>query len=358
MFFDRKFFKLPFYIFFLYFIIFFIKFSTDTYADEVYKIKDIKISEGFDSNFDKNKTIYKAFDLAFDQLVSKIILTTDKKKLKKIKSSEIQNFVDSFAIVDERFVDNKYIALFEVEFSKKRINNLLEINNIFPSIPKNIDLFAMPILIKNNKYEPSLFSENPFYLNWNLENQKYFLIKYILPNEDIEDINLIRQNIDDLEKYNFSEIINKYNLNSFIIIVFFENNKELNVLSKVNFSKQYKIINTKYTDFDINNLDSIKSIIKKLKIIYENEWKKVNQINSSIRLSASLSLDNKNYNLVNKLEKKLSDLDIVANYYIDRFSGKKIIFKVIYNSTPDKFIKEITSAGFNVDHSSSIWFIK
>ena len=80
--------------------------------------------------------------------------------------------------------------------------------------------------------------------------------------------------------------------------------------------------------------------------------------NSSIKLTASLSLDNKNYTLVNKLEKKLSDLDIVANYYIDKFSGKKIIFKVIYNSTPDIFIKEITSAGFNVDHSSPVWLLK
>ena len=358
MFFDRKLLKLPFYIFFLYIIIFFIKFSTDTYASEVYKIKDIKISEGFDSDFDKNKTIYKAFDLAFDELISKIILSTDKKKLKKIRSSEIKNLVDSFAVIDEKFVDNKYIALFEVEFSKIKINKLLEINNIFPSIPKNTDLFIMPILIKNNQFEPSLFSENPFYLNWNKETKKYFLIKYILPNEDIEDINMISQNINDLEKYNFSVIINKYNLKNFIIIVIYENGKELNVLSKVNLNKQYKILNSKYIYFDINNIDSINSVINKLKIIYENEWKKVNQINSSIKLTASLSIDNKNYTLVNKLEEKLSDLDIVANYYIDKFSEKKIIFKVIYNSAPDIFIKEITSAGFNVDHSSTVWLIK
>ena len=67
---------------------------------------------------------------------------------------------------------------------------------------------------------------------------------------------------------------------NFIIIVIYENGKELNVLSKVNLNKQYKILNSKYIDFDINNIDSINSVINKLKIIYENEWKKVNQINS------------------------------------------------------------------------------
>tara|TARA_Y100000590_G_scaffold203732_1_gene231157 strand:+ start:1273 stop:2349 length:1077 start_codon:yes stop_codon:yes gene_type:complete len=358
MFFDRKLFKLPFYIFFLYFIVFFIKFSTVAYANEVYKIKDIKISEEFDSNFDKNETIYKAIDLAFEQLVLKITLSTDQKKLKKVKSIEVYNLVDSFAIIDEKFVKNKYIALFEVEFNKKRINNLLESNNIFPSIPKNTNLFVMPILIKNNQFEPSLLSENPFYLNWHQESEKYFLIKYILPNEDIEDINLIRENIDNLENYNFNKIINKYNLKDFIIIVIFENNKGLNVLSKVNLNKQYKIINTKYMDINIDNLNSIKNVIKKLKIIYEDEWKKINQINSSIKISATFSIDSKNYNLVNKLEKKLSEMDIVDKYYIDSFTRKEIIIKVIYNTTPDKFIREITSSGFNLDHSSSIWLVK
>ena len=44
--------------------------------------------------------------------------------------------VESFSIVDEKFIDNKYISKFEVEFNKRQLFNYLEKKNIFPSIPK------------------------------------------------------------------------------------------------------------------------------------------------------------------------------------------------------------------------------
>ena len=44
-------------------------------------------------------------------------------------------------------------------------------------------------------------------INWNKFNKKHFLLNYILPNEDIEDINLIKKNINDIEQYDFKEII-------------------------------------------------------------------------------------------------------------------------------------------------------
>jgi len=358
MFFKRQFFKLPLYIFFLYFVIFFIKFSTVSFADNFYKVTDIEISEEFKLNFNKNKTIDKAINKGFKELLKKITISTQQEKLGKIKFSSIKNLVDSFVIIDEKFVDNKYYAKFEIEFNKKNVNNILENKNIFPSIPIKKKLFIMPILVKNDQYEVSLFSENPFYLNWNKENKKYHLIKYILPNEDIEDINLIRKKANDLEKYNFEKIIEKYDLNDFIIIVFFQNKNELNALSKIYFNKNYKILNSKFTNFDIYNLDSIQNVIYKLKTNYENEWKKNNQINSSINLTITLSLDSRKYDIINKLEEKLGSLDLVSNYYIDRFSEDKTIYKITYNSTPDKFIDEIISEDFELDTTSSTWLIK
>ncbi len=355
----REIYKLPLhYIFFLYFIIFFIKFSTASNSSEVYKIDKIELSEKFDLNFNKNKIINKAFNAAFKELVSKITLSSDNKKLEKIESLEIKNLVESFIIVDEKFINDNYIATFEVEFNKSNFNHLLEKNNIFPSIPIKKDMFVIPIFIRNNQYKASLFSENPFYLNWNNNEKKHFLIKYILPNEDIEDINLIRENFDEIENYNFEKIINKYDLNDFIIIVFYENQLELNVLSKLYINKSYRILNSRFNNFNINDLNLIDSIIYNLKSTYEDEWKKINQINSSINLTLTLAIDSSNHLLINKLEKKLLELDLVSNYYIDKFSKKETIYKVTYNNTPDKFIKEITSLGFNLDTSSKTWLIK
>ena len=241
------------YIFFLCFIIIFIQFSTAVHSNEVYKIDEIEISEKFEKNFNKNKIINKAFEFAFNELISKITLSTDSDKLNKIKISEIKNLVESFAVTDEKFINNLYVANFEVEFNKKSIISLLEKNNIFPSIPTKKDMLIMPVYIKNNQYKAALYSENNFYLQWNEKNEKHNLISYILPNEDIEDIRLIIENIDEIENYNFEQIIEKYNLNDFIIVVFYENELELNVLSKVYFNKSHKILNYKFNNFNIYN---------------------------------------------------------------------------------------------------------
>ena len=346
------------YIFFLYFITIFIQFSTTVHSNEVYKIDEIEISEKFEQDFNKNKIINRAFGIAFNELMSKITLSTDSDKLNKIKKSEIKNLVEYFAVTDEKFINNLYVANFEVEFNKQSIISLLEKNNIFPSIPSKKDMLIMPVYIKNNQYNASLYSENNFYLQWNENNEKHSLISYILPNEDIEDIRLIIENINEIENYNFEQIVAKYNLNDFIIVVFYENEIELNVLSKVYFNKSHKILNYKFNDFNVDDLNSVNNVIKKLKNTYEDEWKKINQINSSINLTLTLALDSKNYKLINNFEKKLSNLDLVAKYSINKFSNEKIIYKIVYNNSPNKFIEEITSSGFNIDTSSAIWKIK
>tara|TARA_Y100001970_G_scaffold287737_1_gene413122 strand:- start:557 stop:1636 length:1080 start_codon:yes stop_codon:yes gene_type:complete len=359
MFFYKEPFKLIFnYIFFLSFTIIFIQFSTAALSDEVYKVEKIEISEKFEQDFNKNKIINKAFGIAFNELISKITLSTDRDKLNKIKSSDIKNLVDYFAVTDEKFINNLYVANFEVEFNKKNVIGLLEKNNIFPSIPKKKDMLILPVYIKNNQYNAALYSENNFYLQWNENNEKHSLISYILPNEDIEDIRLIIENIDEVENYNFEKIIEKYNLNDFIIVVFYENEIELNVLSKVYFNKSHKILNNKFNNFNIDNLNLVNNVIKKLKNTYEDEWKKLNQINSSINLTLTLALDSKNHKLINSFEKKLSNLDLVAKYSIYKFSNERVIYKIVYNNSPNKFIEEITSSGFNIDNSSAIWKIK
>ena len=85
---------------------------------------------------------------------------------------------------------------------------------------------------------------------------------------------------------------------------------------------------------------------------------KINQINTSIKLSFNIVLNAKNHKLINKFENELKNLDLVSKYYISNFSNEKIEFKVIYNSTPDKFIKEISNKGYNMDISSAIWKIE
>ena len=78
---------------------------------------------------------------------------------------------------------------------------------------------------------------------------------------------------------------------------------------------------------DINNEENLNNIINDLKQSYENNWKKNNLINTSIKLPITISIDSKKYNLMKKFEKKIENLDLVSNFYIENFSNKETIYK-------------------------------
>ena len=99
-------------------------------------------------------------------------------------------------------------------------------------------------------------------------------------------------------------------------------------------------------------------VIKELKKNYENQWKKINQINTSIKLTLTLSLDSKNIKLIEKFEKEISNLDLVFQHYIDYFSNENTIYKIIYNSTPDKFINEFASSNMKLNTNNPTWRIE
>ena len=343
------------YILFFFFIIIFIKFSTVEAKASTYKIVGLEISKPYDNNFNKEKVIDKAFEKAFEELILKIT-TIDKNEIKKIINLKtIYSLIESFSIVDERFVENKYISKFDVEFNRKELFNYLATKNIFPSIPKEKNLLLIPILINNEKNEVLLFSENTFYINWNKYNERHFLLNYILPNEDIEDIDLIKKNLLNIEEYDFNEIVSKYAIDDYIILILFQKENSFNALMKSNLNNKLIISNKKFT---WDNNQSVDTIIQNLKLEFENQWKRLNIINTSIKLPITLTVNSKKYNLVKDLEKKLYDLDLVSNFYIDTFSNEKIIYKIIYNSTPDKFINEFKNSNIKLNTSHSVWSIE
>ncbi len=348
-------FNLTIYILFLFFLIFFTKFSTSTAIANTYKIEDLEIAKSYDNNFNKENVINTAFEKAFELLLLKITSIEKKEIQKLINLKNIYGLVESFSITDEKFIDNKYISKFNVEFNKKLLFEYLEKKNIFPSIPREKKLLLIPILINNKKNQVLLFSENTFYLNWDKVEKEYYLLNYILPNEDLEDINLIKKNIDNIEEYNFKEIIKKYSIKDYIILILFQNDNNFNALIKSNLNGEFNISNKK---FNWDKSKKIDQIIEDLKLDFERQWKSLNIINTSIKLPITISIDSKNYDLIKKFEEKLYNIDLVSSYYINSFSNKKIVYKIIYNSTPDKFINEFLNTNIKLNTSESIWSIE
>ena len=343
------------YIFFIFLSLIIFFFSTTKVEGKAFDIDNIEVSKPFEINFDKNKVLDEGFKKAFSELILLIVNSNDQNKINQIKLNEIKGMIESFSIKEEKFINEIYFVNLGVSFNKKKIFNFLEKKNIFPSIPKEKTLLLIPILINNEKKQILLFSENPFYTNWNKSKKKHHLLNYILPNEDIEDINFIKKNINNIEEYNFNEIVSKYEIDNYIILILFQKKNSFNALMKSNLNNKIIISNKK---FEWHENQSIENIINNFKLEFENQWKKLNIINVSIKLPITLSVNSKNYKLIKKLDKKLHNLDLVSSFYIDSINSDKLIYKIIYNSTPDKFINEFSNDNIKLNTNESIWRIE
>ena len=147
-----------------------------------------------------------------------------------------------------------------------------------------MDLLFLPVLINTKKNEIVYFGENTIYENWNSNKENYHLLNYILPTEEIENTQIFNDNIELIEEYNFEKIVKKYDLENYIILIIYENKNKINVLSKLKLNNEYKIFNINYKDADLQNEKYISRLIFELKNLYEDEWKKLNLINTSIQL--------------------------------------------------------------------------
>ena len=253
------------YNFFLLLALINIFFSTGSFA-KTFFINDIELSTPFKIDFNKNQIIDEGFTKAFDELIFSIIQSKDKKKLKNIPINQIKSMIETFSIKEEKFINETYYISLNVSFNKKSVFDFLETKNIFPSSPIKKSFLFIPVLVDQNRNQVLLYSENEIFNSWNLNNKKYDLLKYILPTQDLEDFNLIKNNIKNLENYDFKEITKKYNMNDHIIMIVYKNNKSIRVLNKIFFNQKNTLKNFNYTqiNFKLSINLNISSLLSKL----------------------------------------------------------------------------------------------
>jgi len=266
--------------------------------------------------------------------------------------------IDSFTISDERFIDDEYFAKLEVTFNKTNVLFFLEKKNIFPSIPTRNKVLLIPILVDLESDNIFLFTDNIFYQNWNNIIKNYHLLDYLLPSEDLEDLTNIQKNYGSIEDYDFKDLIKKYDLEDYIITIIFKNQNELKVLSKINLNNSFKIHNQIFKKTNLENKENLQIILNKLKTIYEDNWKKNNQINTSIKLPLTILVNSKEYRKIQNLEKTLNSLDLISSFYILKFDNENTFFKIIYNGSPKIFLNDMKKRNFDLVVENNIWIIK
>jgi len=99
-------------------------------------------------------------------------------------------------------------------------------------------------------------------------------------------------------------------------------------------------------------------IILNLKNLYEDKWKLINKINTSITIPIKISIKNSNFIISDKLENILNQSDFVYEYEIEKMNSEEIIYKIIYNNNPEKLLNTLKLNDININSSSDIWYIE
>ena len=266
--------------------------------------------------------------------------------------------IESFSIQEEKFINEIYYVNLGVSFNKKKIYKYLEERNIFPSVPNRKKFLFIPIIIDENKKDLLIFDKNEIFKNWNNNSEKTHLIEYLLPTEDLEDLGQIKKNYEIIEQYDFREVISKYNQDDSIISLIFKDKVGVRVMSRITYNNNVVIKNETFPSKDLNDKDQVNKLIKELKLVYEDHWKKINQINTSIRLSLNIKISNKNNEIISNFEKDLDDLDLINNFFITKFDQDYTYYRVIFNGAPSIFLKKMEEKDYNFNTQNKIWSIR
>ena len=346
------------YIFFSSFVLFIIIFSTTYLHANTFKVSNIEISSPFEVNFEKNRVIDDGFKISFFNLLTMITTSGDRDKIKNTPIKEIKGMIDSFTIGEEKFINNEYFASLETTFNKKKVLKFLERKNIFPSIPLKNKVLLIPILIDTETDTVYLFYNNIFYNKWNDEKNNFQLLEYLLPSEDLDDLDKIQSVKNNIEAHDFSDLIAKYDLKDHIVLIIYKNKSEIKILSKIDLNNSLKLDNKRYNKINLQNESEAETLIIDLKNIYEDQWKKNNEINTSIKLPITILVNSKNYKQIAEIENAIENIDLISEFYTLKFDSQNILFKIIYNGSPNFFLNDMSKQNLDLIMINNVWKIK
>ena len=142
---------------------------------------------------------------------------------------------------------------------------------------------------------------------------------------------------------------------NFIIFIVLQDKENFKTFTKFNVNSIKSNFKLEYAKFNLDEKDKIKKLIQSMKIRYDDELKKINLINSSIKLKIQLNLNSKNIKLIQKIEKILSEIELIEKYFVIFFDNEITRYSILSNSTPDILIKEFEKLNIKVSIENNIW---
>ena len=346
---------MKFYNLIIFIIIFFLKTGNVLSENTIFSVNNIIIQSGKYRNH--QEFLDQAYKEGFYQLIERISLRKDYKKLKQTSLKDIRNLISHFQI---QKVNNQNLIQRSVNiyFDKERINKFFFKNNLTYSdfISKKITI--LPIQYTDD--DIMIFSNNYFYENWvKEENENLNSIKvlnYILPIENLELIKLINQSNKNYESLKINEILLDYgNQDIALIHIDFSQNKAKIFLQTFISGKKINKSLTIDNFGNMNKNDFNDIIIKKSKQEIEDIIKKENILD--LRTPIFLKI---NFSIIKESDLKffqnaIGQISVVENYEVSQINSKNSQIKIKFYGNLIKFQKLLESKGIDLNIEDNEW---
>mgnify|MGYP006144156941 FL=1 len=298
----------------------------------------------------------QAIKKGFYELINKILLKEDIKKLQELKLSKIKELVTYYQVSTKKSKNNKEKINYNISFDKEKMHDLFYKIGISYSRIVNEELFILPILKQNNKIY--IYSQNFFYDKWNETNDEE-LIEFILPLENIETIQNVNLNRNNLLNLKLKNIFIEYEDKNLALILIEDNNfKEEKIYIKAKILGKNIVKNINIKRLNLNKDKFYKKIITEVKqeIIYLIKSQNLIDIRAPSFLNAELKI-NKKSNLV-VLNSRLKNINLIENIYVQELNNESIFLKIKYLGKLDEIIRQLEIHKIILKLNANQWSIK
>ena len=321
--------------------------------NNIFSVNNIEINK--DNSVNSKKLVNDSFQKAFNELINRLLLEGDYKKISNTELIEIKKLISYYQIINPKKEDDRNTIIVNVFFDKDKMHDFSYNKKILYSDLINNEVILFPLLKKEQKY--FVYSQNYFYENWNKEKSDD-LIQYTLSLENIENIQKIKLNIDSIYKLNISNFFKEYITENIVFVNIEINNKIAKIFLKTRIegkeiSKSISIEKNKdfnekqFNDFIILKIKKeIKDLIKSQNLI---------DVRTPSFLNVEINLKNKS-NLV-EFQNRIESIDLIDNFYVQKLNKNYGLIKIKYLGKIDKIINKLKKKNVFLKMKNGQWLM-
>ncbi len=340
--------------FFLIIIIFLFK-TGNVFSDtNIFNVDNIIVES--ENNQNKERVLSKAFKQGFKKLIKRILLKKDHKVALQTSLEDIKEMISNYQIQNSEDLKKANELRVNLSFDKERMNNFFYSRGISYADISKTKLVLFPVLVENETIY--LFSDNYFFKNWNIDEKEKNneFVDYILPVENLEDIQFIESKKRSLESVNPKEILSNYDIDNYIFLVIKISDEKIDIFLKGTFSDNNIVKN-----FDIHNSNNndresdFQSFIKIIKDEINEIWKAQNLIDNRIPSFLTITADIKKQNDLLKIQTILRDIELIENFYVLELGKNYVIIRIKYLGKMDKIKSKFYDKGIKLENLENKW---